>query len=110
MNGLAKFDTFLRQPTQLTGSKLLVTIAYQAFCDPCKSTKPYVEELAKKYGFDLVRIDLAGQYPPERAGENIPQLSVYHNGVCNTSSLIGAQTMKNIIAFLKERGAIPPDA
>lgn len=56
-----------------------------AWCAPCKTTKPRVEELCKKYGAELVTYDYDDDLDDELKAEvkKLPTVRVYadHNNV-----------------------------
>jgi hypothetical protein len=107
-NGLA-YDTFLHQEKDVQAAieagQPVVTIAYQAFCDPARSTKHYVEEYARKHGFPLIRIDCAFSYDPEMAGQLIPEVRV-HRGTQVSPPLTGARTAQAVLNFLVINGVV----
>jgi hypothetical protein len=107
-NGL-KYDCFLHTTPEVEAAAArgapIVTLAYQDFCDPCRSTKHYVEELCRKHGFYLVRVHGALSWDPERAGEIVPHLQV-HRGDHASIPLVGAHTALRITEYLMEQGVI----
>jgi hypothetical protein len=101
-----RFDCFLHEQEQLEGAHKVVVLAFQGFCEPTRSTKHYVEELARQHGFFLMRIDMGFRYDPEMAGELMPHLSVYTDGECHVPPLLGAHTCVRIVEYLAEHGVI----
>lgn len=105
-----KFDTFQHTSEQvrraIAAGTPVVTLAYQGFCDPCRSTKPYVEELARKHGFPLIRVDCGFAYDPERAGENVPYIQVFRGEERQGCPLTGAHTAARIVEYLIEHGVL----
>ena len=100
------YEAFLAQAPLLAGPGVIVGLAFQGFCDPCRSTKPYVEALAWQYGFSLLEIDLENDLSAEFAGTLLPLVIVFRDGVALGEPLNGAKTKAAVAAFLREHGVI----
>lgn len=100
-----KYDTFLHHEHELKDAKTVVTLVYQAYCDPCRSSKHHIEALAKQYGFFLIRVDGAFSWDPEMAGQITPAIQVYVDGKAKPA-LVGAHPRAKILDYLVRHGVV----
>lgn len=104
------YDTFLHTTQEvhvaIAAGKPVVTMCYQAFCEPCRSTKHYIEEFARKHGFFLIRVDAGLNWQPESAGELIPYVQILCVDGPVSPPLYGAQTAVRIKEWLTRYGVI----
>ena len=97
------------EPNPAMSGKVVI-LSYQSFCDPCGSTKPHLEALAKEHGFHLVNLNRDADVDWNHAGRLIPAVSIYRNGILQSRILRGAQTRKNLVEFLTEYEILKVDA
>lgn len=87
-------------------AETVVVLAYQSFCDPCGSTKPHLEALAKQLGFVLVKINHDMDISPEHAGAIVPSVSIYRRGQLVAQPLRRARTRLALEQYLADHGVL----
>lgn len=72
------------------------------WCQPCKRTKPIVEELNREQttaGFQIIDIDDSGDLVKSFGIQSVPTFILFENGI-EKNRIIGGQTREQLVEFI----------
>lgn len=72
------------------------------WCQPCKRTKPIVEELNSEQttaGFQIIDVDDSGDLVKSFKIQSVPTFILFENGI-EKNRIIGGQTREQLVEFI----------